>query len=186
MKLENKVFCLSVAELLHESLDDYYACYIHKRAGYPDGYLYELPIEEYNKLDNKLLYDDESLANAFVNYVFDNVGMSSSKALFLEQQIAKFATSSLRYALKTERPFVLGEEAISSNPVTSLKYAVSILNGRFHQGEEAISKDGQLSYKYATKVLNDVFPLGEPAIAKDSKLSYHYAKDVVKGRFFLW
>lgn len=69
-------------------------------------------------------------------------------------------------------------------PDYSVKYARTVLKGRFESGEKSIATDAEQSYLYAS-FLGRFFELGETVIATDAEYSYLYARRIIEDRFRL-
>lgn len=99
-----------------------------------------------------------------------------------EEIISKDANYSYEYALHIVKGrWEPGEKAISGDAHYSMKYA-ELLGHRFVLGEESISKSGADALKYARSIVRGRWEAGEEAIGESPELMYLYAKDVFKGR----
>lgn len=70
------------------------------------------------------------------------------------------------------------EPIISTNPITSYRYSINVLRGRFLKGEKAILTDPTLSAFYAVNVLQDRWTKAERRIAKSMAATAYYIKGI--------
>lgn len=96
---------------------------------------------------------------------------------------AKDPDTAVSYAIRTGKPFPLGEESIAKSPDASYSYAGNVLKKPFPLGEPAIAKNAERACLYALNILKKPFPLGEPAIAKNAEYARVYAIYVLKKPF---
>lgn len=92
-----------------------------------------------------------------------------------ELTIAQNASASYDYAELNSKRFIKGEAEIAKSRKLSIRYAMSILKGRFELGELYWVNDSDWCFEYAQHVIKGRFEPGETAIG-NSKLKGKYQK----------
>lgn len=75
------------------------------------------------------------------------------------------------------------EKKILTNPDNALRYARTVIRGRWPEAEHIFIKDPEKAYIYAMTVIKGRFPAGEDIILTSPKYIYSYATDVLKKRW---